>query len=104
MANRIKVNDKVIVIAGKDKGRTGVVLRMSGKDRIVVEGVNIVKKHKKPRPPQEQGGIVELEAPLHISNVSLVDDKGKPSRVGFKALEDGRKVRVFKRTGEVVDV
>jgi large subunit ribosomal protein L24 len=105
MARRIRKGDDVIVIAGKDKGKRGTVLSVSD-DRVVVENINLAKKHVKPNPNKgEQGGIVDKEMPLHISNVALFNpaaDKG--DRVGFKTLDDGRKVRVFKSNGEVVDV
>lgn len=104
--NRIRKGDEVIVITGKDKGRRGSVVSLNGEDRLVVSGVNMVKKHQKPNPQLGvAGGIVEKEMPLHISNVMLFNpatDKG--DRVGFKVLEDGKKVRVFKSNGEVVDV
>ncbi len=103
---KIKKGDEVIVIAGKDKGSRGTVVRMASNDRIVVEGVNMVKKHQKPNPMSGQpGGIIEKEAPLHISNVALYNHAaGKADRVGIKSLEDGRKVRYFKSNGETVDV
>jgi len=105
MAQRIRKGDDVIVLAGKDKGKRGTVLSVSD-ERVIVENINLAKKHMKPNPNKgEQGGIVDKEMPLHISNVALFNpaaDKG--DRVGFKILEDGRKVRVFKSNGEVVDV
>jgi large subunit ribosomal protein L24 len=103
--NRIKKGDQVIVIAGKDKGRQGVVLTVAD-DSIVVEAVNMVKKHTKANPMAGvEGGIVEKEMPLAISNVMLFNPMtNKGDRVGFKTLEDGRKVRYFKSNGEVVDV
>jgi large subunit ribosomal protein L24 len=105
MANKIRKGDDVIVLAGKDKGKRGTVLRVMD-DRIVVENVNLARKHVKPNPNKgEQGGIVDKEMPLHISNVAVFNpaaDKG--DRIGFKTLDDGRKVRVFKSSGEVVDV
>jgi len=106
MASKIRKGDDVIVIAGKDKGRRGTVLRMDGCDRVVVENVNMVKKHVKPNPMKgEAGGIVEMEKSLDISNVAIFNPaRGKADRVGFKTLEDGRKVRVFKSDGEVIDV
>jgi len=102
---RIRKGDEVIVIAGKNKGRRGTVLRVLPDDRVIVEGVNMVKKHQKPDPARGiAGGIIEKEAPLHISNVMLYNPQTKKGdRVGFKVLEDGRKVRYFKSTGEVVD-
>ena len=101
---KIKKGDKVVVIAGKDKGKTGEVLRVDPKDaRLVVQGVNMVKRHTKPA-MGNPGGIVEKEATIHISNVAHIDPKSnKPTRVGYKALQDGRKVRVAKRSGEVLD-
>lgn len=106
--NRIKKGDEIIVIAGKDKGRRGPVLRVLDNGKLVVEGVNIAKKHVKPDPNKGiAGGIVEKEMPIQISNVMLFNAQaGKGDRVGFKTLEDGdkqRKVRYFKSTGEVVD-
>lgn len=103
---KIKKGDDVIVIAGKDKGKRGNVLRVLDNGRVLVDGVNIVKKHVRPNPNKgETGGIIEREAALNISNVALYDAaSGKPSRVGIKTLEDGRKVRVYKTSGEVVDV
>ena len=102
--NRIKKGDEVIVTAGKDKGKRGDVVRVTG-DKVVVSNVNIVKRHTKPNPQAQQpGGIVEREAPIHISNVMLYDlATGKGERVGRKTLGDGRKVRVYRSTGEVVD-
>lgn len=103
---KIKKGDEVIVIAGKDKGKRGTVLRMLPPDRIVVEGVNIVKKHMRPNPGRnETGGIVEKEASLHVSNVALYNTVTREAdRVGFRTLDDGRKVRYFKSNDEVVDV
>ncbi|MEO7385769.1 MAG: 50S ribosomal protein L24 [Gammaproteobacteria bacterium] len=102
--NRIRKNDQVIVITGRDKGRKGAVTRIDG-ERVWVENVNVVKRHQKPNPAKGlQGGIVEKEMSLHISNVALLNtttDKG--DRVGFRTLEDGRKVRYFKSNKEVVD-
>jgi large subunit ribosomal protein L24 len=104
--NRIRKGDQVIVITGKDKGRQGTVLHVYNDDRVLVESINMVKKHVKPNPMKgDQGGIVEKEMPLDLSNVMLFNPaKGKGDRVGFKMLEDGRKVRYFKSNGEVVDV
>ncbi|MDD2720419.1 MAG: 50S ribosomal protein L24 [Gallionella sp.] len=101
---KIRKNDDVIVIAGKDKGNRGNVLRVMG-DYLLVGGINKVKKHQKPNPVQGvAGGIVEKELPIHISNVAVFNAAAnKGDRVGFKTLEDGRKVRVFKSNGEVVD-
>ena len=101
----IRKNDTVIVIAGKEKGKTGRVLRViRDKDRVVIERMNLVKRHSRPNAQNRQGGIVEKESPLHISNVMLIDDQtGKPVRVGFKKLEDGKKVRVSHKTGQMLD-
>jgi large subunit ribosomal protein L24 len=106
MAAKIKNGDHVIVIAGKDKGRRGTVKRRVSVDRVLVEGVNIIKKHTKPNPQLgRQGGIVEREAPIHISNVALFNSETKkPDGVAFKVLENGRKVRYFKSNNEVIDV
>lgn len=104
MAAKIKKGDKVIVIAGRDKGETGEVAKVLPKEnRVVVKGVNMVKRHN--RPTQfSAGGIEEKEAPMNISNVALVDPKtNKATRVGFKVLEDGKKVRFAKASGEVID-
>lgn len=104
--NKIRKGDQVQVITGKDKGKRGVVLRVRADERVVVEGVNIIKRHTKPNPNLgTAGGIVEKEAPLHLSNIAIFNPvTSKPDRVGFKTLEDGRKVRVFKSTKEVVDI
>ena len=104
--NKIKKGDDVIVIAGKDKGKRGNVLRILDNGRVMVDGINIVKKHVRPNPQAgEQGGIVEQEAAMDISNVALYDAaSGKASRVGIKVLEDGKKVRVYRTSGEMVDV
>jgi len=103
---RIKKGDEVIVTAGKDKGRRGTVIKTFEDDRVMVETINMVKKHTKPNPMQgTEGGIVEKEMPLNISNVMLFNPvTNKGDRVGFKVLEDGKKVRYFKSNGEVVDV
>ncbi len=105
MSMHVKKGDRVVVIAGKDKGKTGeVVQALPRESKVVVAGVNVVKRHTKPSAANPQGGIVEKSAPLHVSNVAHVDPKdGKPTRVGSKVLEDGRKVRVAKRSGEVID-
>ena len=104
MAQRIRKGDDVIVIAGKDKGKRGTVLSVSD-ERVVVENINLAKKHVKPNPNVgEQGGIVDKEMPIHISNLAVLDPSdNKPTRVGFKTLEDGRKVRVARRSSEVID-
>jgi len=101
---KIKTGDEVEVIAGKDKGKRGRVIRFRKPDRVVVENINLVKRHTKGNPMQNTpGGILEKEMPLHISNVALVNPTtGRPSRVGFKFLEDHTKVRYFKSNGEVV--
>jgi large subunit ribosomal protein L24 len=101
---RIKKNDQVIVIAGRDKGRKGAVTRVDG-ERVWVENVNVVKRHQKPNPAKGlQGGIIEKEMSLHISNVALLNTAtDKADRIGFRTLEDGRKVRYFKSNNEVVD-
>jgi large subunit ribosomal protein L24 len=101
----VKKGDTVIVIAGKDKGKKGRVLAAyPKKDRVLVEGINLVKKHTRPSQANPQGGIVTQEAPIHVSNVSLIDPKsGKPTRIGYKVLDNGQKVRVAKKSGEVID-
>jgi large subunit ribosomal protein L24 len=103
---KIRKGDDVMVLTGKDKGKRGTVLKVLDNDKLVVENINIARKHQKPNPMKgEQGGIVDKEMPLDISNVALYNpNTGKADRVGFKTLEDGRKVRVFKSDGEVVDV
>ena len=100
----IKKNDTVVVLAGEDKGKTGKVLKvLVEKDRALVEGVNMVSKSTKPSAKNPQGGIVKQEAPIHISNLSLVDPKsGKATRVGIKVTEDGKKVRIAKKSGEEI--
>jgi large subunit ribosomal protein L24 len=100
----VKKNDKVKVIAGKDKGKEGVVVQVFPKEqRVIVKGVNVVKKHQKPTNTKPNGGIVEVEAPIHVSNVALLDpSSNKPTRVGHKVV-DGKKVRFAKKTGEVLD-
>ena len=102
---RIKKGDRVVVISGRDKGRKGEVLRvMSKEDRVLISGVNMVKRHQK-QSARVQGGIVNKEAPIHLSNVAHVDPKtGEPTRIGFKMLGDGRKVRFARKSGEVIDV
>ncbi|PAE22968.1 MULTISPECIES: 50S ribosomal protein L24 [Bacillaceae] len=100
----VKKGDKVMVISGKDKGKTGVILAAFPKQsRVLVEGVNIVKKHSKPSQMNPQGGIISQEAPVHVSNVMPVDPKsGEPTRVGYKTV-DGKKVRVATKSGEFLD-
>ncbi|MEJ5365683.1 MAG: 50S ribosomal protein L24 [Desulfosoma sp.] len=101
----IKKNDTVMVIAGKEKGKSGKVLRiLTKKDRAVVEKLNMVKRHMRPGAHSRQGGIVEKEAPIHISNLMVICSKcTDPTRVGYKNLEDGRKVRFCKKCGELID-
>ncbi|MEJ2060963.1 MAG: 50S ribosomal protein L24 [Gammaproteobacteria bacterium] len=103
--NRIRKGDDVIVICGKDKGRRGNVLKVYPNDRVLVQGINMVKKHQRPNPNTGvTGGIIEKEMPLHMSNVMIYNPAtGKGERVGFRMLEDGRKVRFFKSNDEVVD-
>lgn len=100
----IKKNDTVVVLAGQDKGKTGKVLKVLVDENLaLVEGVNMVSKSTKPSAKNPQGGIVKQEAPIHISNLSLVDPKsGKPTRVGIKVTEDGKKVRIAKKSGEEI--
>lgn len=102
---KIKCDDEVIVIAGRDKGKKGKVTKILKDDRILVSGIQMVKKHQKPNPQAgSPGGIVEKEAPIQISNVAIYNAKTeKADRVGFKVLEDGKKIRVFKSNGEAVD-
>ena len=104
MAAKIKKGDKVVVLTGRDKGRSGEVVQVMPKEeRALVRGVNLVKRHQRQTMNQE-GGIIQKEAPIHLSNLALADPKdGKPTRVGFKILDDGRKVRVAKRSGELID-
>ena len=104
MAAKIKKGDKVVVLTGRDKGKEGEVIEVRpSEDRVVVRGVNVVKRHQRPS-MTDQGGIVEKEAPVALSNVAHLDPKdNKPTRVGFKVLDDGRKVRFAKRSGEVID-
>ena len=106
MVARIKKNDTVVIIAGKDKGKSGRVLDVIPKeDRVVVEGLNLVKRHTAPNITHPNGGVVSKEASLHISNVALRDPKtGKPTRVGFKTNDKGVKVRVAKGSGVEIDV
>ncbi len=105
MAARIRKGDTVLVVTGADRGKRGEVLRVHPKDnRAVVQGVNIAKKHTKPRGVGEPGGIVEVEATIHLSNLKLIDPKNdQPTKVGFRVLEDGRKVRVARATGNVIE-
>jgi large subunit ribosomal protein L24 len=101
---KLKKGDKVIVVAGKNKGNTGEIIKVyPNKSRVMVRGINIVKRHTKPT-QNNAGGIVEKEGTIHISNIAYLDEKeNKPSRLGFKILEDGRKVRMSKKSGEVID-
>ena len=101
---RLKKGDKVVVLTGKDKGKTGEILRVMPKEnRVFVQGINLVKKHVKPS-QTSQGGIETKEASIHVSNVAFVDPKeDKPTRVGYQTLKDGKKVRVARRSGEVID-
>jgi large subunit ribosomal protein L24 len=101
---KIRKGDEVVVVTGKDKGRRGTVLRRVGEEHVLVEGVNRAKKHVKPNPIKGQaGGIVDKDMPIHLSNVALFNPATKKAdRVGFKMLDDGRKVRVFKSNGELV--
>ncbi len=101
---KIRKGDKVVILTGKDKGRTGEVIGMKPKEgRALVRGLNMVKRHQKQTPNQE-GGIIPKEAPIDVSNLAIADPKdGKPTRVGFKILEDGKKVRFAKRSGDVID-
>ena len=102
---KIRKGDKVVVRTGKDKGKSGEVLRVLREEaRVLVQGVNMVKRHSRPA-PGNPGGIIDKEAPIHISNVALTDPKtGKPTRVGFKILDGGRKVRIARGSGEVIDL
>ncbi|MEP9377876.1 50S ribosomal protein L24 [Aquabacter sp. CN5-332] len=104
MAAKIKKGDKVVVLVGRDKGRTGEVIQVMPKEeRALVRGVNVVKRHQRQTANQE-GGIISKEAPIQLSNLAVADPKdGKPTRVGFQVLEDGTKVRVAKRSGERID-
>ncbi len=102
---KLKTGDEVIVIAGKSKGERGKITKLVGDNRVLVEGVNLIKKHVKPNPnTQEQGGIIEREAALDISNVAIYNaDSDKADRVGIKINDDGTKARVFKSSGELID-
>ena len=104
MAAKVKKGDKVVVISGRDKGRSGEVVRvLPREDRALVRGINVVKRHQK-QTMKEEGGIVRKELPIHLSNIALADPKdGKPTRVGFKILDAGRKVRFAKRSGDLID-
>lgn len=101
---KIKKDDNVLVIAGKDRGKSGKVRQVTAEDRLLVEGVNMVKKHARPRAQARQAGIIEREAPLHVSNVMVLCNKcSKPARLGNRVLADGKKVRFCKSCGEVID-
>jgi large subunit ribosomal protein L24 len=103
MAAKIKKGDRVMLLTGKDKGRTGNVLQVMPKEgRVVVQGLNMVQRHTRPSQADPQGGIRHKEAPVHVSNVAIVDSSGKPTRVGFR-LEGDKKVRFAKTTGEVIN-
>ena len=104
MAARIKAGDEVVVISGKDKGKTGKVLEVYPKDqRVLIEGVNMIKRHTRPRPPKVPGGVIDKPAPMHLSNIALIDPKDKrPTRIRWR-VEDGKKVRVAVRSGEKID-
>ena len=103
MAAKIRKGDRVVVLAGRDKGRQGAVLKVFPRDeRVLVEGLNIVHRHTKPSQGDPQGGIKNKEAPMHVSNVAYVDSSGKPTRVGFR-MEGDKKVRFAKTTGEVIN-
>src|SRR5687767_8116395 len=102
---KIKKGDQVVVITGRDKGKQGEVLKvLPAESRVIVQGVNVAKRHTRPSAANPSGGIVDKELPIHVSNVAHLDPKsGKPTRVGFKLLEGGRKVRVARRSGETID-
>ncbi len=103
MAAKIKKGDRVVLLTGKDKGRQGVVLKVMPQDsRVVVQGLNIVQRHTKASQTDPNGGIKNKEAPVHVSNVAVVDNKGKPTRVGFR-IDGDKKVRIAKTTGEVIN-
>jgi large subunit ribosomal protein L24 len=103
MAAKIKKGDRVVLLTGKDKGRTGNVTKVMPKDsRVLISGLNMVQRHTRPSQGDPQGGIKHKEASVHVSNVAIVDSNGKPTRVGFK-IEDGKKVRVAKTTGETIN-
>jgi large subunit ribosomal protein L24 len=104
MAAKIRKGDKVVVLSGRDKGRTGEVIEVRPKEgRALVRGVNMVRRHQR-QTPSQQGGILSKEATVHLSSIAVADPKdGKPTRVGFKVLKDGRKVRVARRSGEQID-
>ncbi|MBI3896733.1 MAG: 50S ribosomal protein L24 [Gammaproteobacteria bacterium] len=103
---KIRKGDQVIVRTGKDRGKRGTVTNVLANDKVIVEGVNVVKRHTKPNPQRNvTGGIVEKEAPIHVSKIALFNaSSGKGERVGYRTLEDGKKVRFFRKSGEVADV
>ena len=101
---KVRRDDQVKVISGKDRGKTGRVIKVDReKERVYVEGLNIIKRHQRPRTMQEQGGIIEAPGPIHVSNVQLLDPDGQPSRVGIRRDEGGTRVRVAKRSGKDID-
>ena len=101
---KVRRDDQVKVISGKDRGKTGRVVKVDReRERVYVEGLNIIKRHMRPRTMQEQGGIIEAPGPIHVSNVQLLDPDGKPSRIGVRRDEGGKRVRVAKRTGKDID-
>jgi large subunit ribosomal protein L24 len=104
MAAKIKKGDKVVILTGRDKGKTGEVVQVMPKvERALVRGVNLVRRHQR-QTAQQEGGIISKEAPIHLSNLAYADPKdGQPTRVGFKILDDGRKVRFAKRSGDLID-
>jgi large subunit ribosomal protein L24 len=105
MANKFKKNDKVKVITGKDKGKISEIISFTPKnDKVILNGVNLVKRHTKPNKLNPEGGIVQKEMPIHVSNIMHIDPKTNSAvRIGFKFLKDGRKVRYLKKTGELID-
>ena len=97
---RVRKGDTVVVISGKDKGKTGKITKLLlSDDKVVVEGVNVAQRHKKPTRAMEQGGIIQIEMPIHVSNVAILDPDGKPTRIGFRVEADGTKTRISRRTG-----
>jgi len=105
MGQRLKQDDRVVVIAGRDKGRQGRILKVfREEDRVIVEGINMVRRHQRPTPQNPEGGIIEKEMPIHVSNVMLWDDEAEaPTRVRFSQDDDGKKVRVTTKSGKVLD-
>jgi large subunit ribosomal protein L24 len=104
MPARIRKGDRVVLLSGKDKGKSGIVMEVRpGEERVLVEGLNMMKRHTKPRPPNEPGGVIERPAPVHLSNVALIDPKDqRPTRVRIQEI-DGKRVRVSARSGEKLD-